>query len=127
MSKPFAFGSGIFGVDFFGSGSPAPGASVPYYGGQTLTPNPNVFAPAGYGGDRWGANGGGQDAIGGGATDQTGYVKPIAIVPSDCELVANYLPFNETPPQSVLGLMNDTLLSGQLPESALPSGGNSAG
>jgi hypothetical protein len=28
-------------------------------GGQTLTPNPNVNAPAGYGGDTWGANGGG--------------------------------------------------------------------
>jgi hypothetical protein len=27
--------------------------------GQNLTPNPNVNAPAGMGGDRWGANGGG--------------------------------------------------------------------
>jgi len=32
---------------------------TPVYGGQTLTPNPNVNAPAGNGGDRWGANGGG--------------------------------------------------------------------
>lgn len=28
-------------------------------GGQVLTPNPDVSAPAGVGGDRWGANGGG--------------------------------------------------------------------
>lgn len=28
-------------------------------GGQTLTPNPDVYAPAGMGGDLWGANGGG--------------------------------------------------------------------
>lgn len=26
--------------------------------GQLLTPNQNIFAPAGMGGDRWGANGG---------------------------------------------------------------------
>lgn len=32
---------------------------TPVYGGQTLTPNPNVLAPAGNGGDQWGANGGG--------------------------------------------------------------------
>src|ERR1700722_21030918 len=31
---------------------------TPVYGGQVLTPNPNVIAPAGVGGDRWGANGG---------------------------------------------------------------------
>lgn len=34
-------------------------------GGQNLTPYQNVFAPAGFGGDRWGANGGGQVAVGG--------------------------------------------------------------
>jgi hypothetical protein len=28
-------------------------------GGQKLTPYPNIFAPAGMGGDLWGANGGG--------------------------------------------------------------------
>lgn len=29
--------------------------------GQNLNANPNVFAPAGYGGDKWGANGGDQN------------------------------------------------------------------
>jgi hypothetical protein len=28
-------------------------------GGQTLSPNPDVYAPAGFGGSKWGANGGG--------------------------------------------------------------------
>jgi hypothetical protein len=32
-------------------------------GGQTLTPNPDVYAPAGMGGDVWGANGGGATPI----------------------------------------------------------------
>jgi hypothetical protein len=34
-------------------------------GGQNLTPYQNVYAPAGIGGDVWGANGGGQTAIAG--------------------------------------------------------------
>jgi hypothetical protein len=33
--------------------------------GVTLTPNRNVNAPAGVGGDRWGANGGGITPVGG--------------------------------------------------------------
>jgi len=55
-------------------------------GGQTLTPNQNVFALVQMGGDTWGANGGGAVAAGGGVTDQTGYVKPVVIQLSDCEL-----------------------------------------
>lgn len=34
-------------------------------GGQQLTPNKNVTAPAGVGGDLWGANGGGITPVGG--------------------------------------------------------------
>lgn len=60
--------------------------------GQTLTPNPNVFAPVQMGGDTWGANGGGAVAVGGGATDQTGYVKPIASTMADGESATNYMP-----------------------------------
>jgi hypothetical protein len=33
-------------------------------GGQTLTPNRNVSAPAGFGGDKWGAFGGGIAPVG---------------------------------------------------------------
>ena len=96
-------------------------------GGQVLTPNPNVFAHAGTGGDTWGANGGGQVAIGGGATDQTGYVKPVAITPSDCETATNYLPPSPVPLRSVLSAENNTALSGQTKDSALASGGSNAG
>jgi hypothetical protein len=92
--------------------------------GQILTPNPNVLAVAGMGGDVWGANGGGAVAIGGGATDQTGYVKPVAITPSDGETATTYLPGG---PRTVLGQENAALLSGQTPDSALASGGSNAG
>jgi|ERR1700731_3882603 len=98
--------------------------------GQTLTPNPNVLAVAGTGGDTWGANGGGAVAIGGGAVDQTGYVKPIAITPSDCETATNYIPVvvNRAPPaRSVLGQENIGALSGQTLDSALAAGGRNAG
>ena len=92
--------------------------------GQVLTPNLNVFAVAGNGGNVWGANGGGAVAVGGGATDQTGYVKPVAITASDGETATNYIPSTQRP---VLGQENSALLSGQVLDSALPSGGYNAG
>jgi hypothetical protein len=96
--------------------------------GQKLTPNPNVQATAGMGGDVWGANGGGAVPIGGGATDQTGYVKPIAITPSDAETATNYIPSTQRSViRSVLGQENAALLSGQTLDSALASGGSNAG
>lgn len=100
--------------------------------GQTLTPNPNIFAPAGMGGDVWGANGGDATPVGGGATDQTGYVKPIAITPSDCETATNYIPSAlpktaRTLVRTVLGQESNSLLSNQTKDSALASGGSNAG
>lgn len=96
--------------------------------GQKLTPNPNVFAPATMFGDKWGANGGGQVAVGGGATDQTGYVKPIAITPSDCETATNYLPFSpQAKTESVKSGQSNAALSGQTLDSALASGGSNIG
>lgn len=94
--------------------------------GQTLTPNPNVLAVAGTGGDVWGANGGDAVPIGGGATDQTGYVKPIAITPSDCETATNYMPSALTA-RTVIGQESNAALSGQTSDSALASGGGNAG
>lgn len=102
-------------------------------GGQVLTPNPNVTAVAGMGGDVWGANGGGAVPIGGGATDQTGYVKPIAITPSDGETATNYIPSalpaaaKGSPTRTVLGQESNTALSNQTLDSALASGGSNAG
>jgi hypothetical protein len=100
--------------------------------GQNLSANPNVFAPAGFGGDKWGANGGDQVAAGGEVTDQTGYVKPMAITPSSCEAATNYLePSPGTAlrpaPDSRLGRMNKGALPGQTADPLGPAVGNNAG
>lgn len=50
-------------------------------GGQNLTPNRNVSAPAGFGGDRWGANGGGITPMAGS--------KPVAATLADGETATN--------------------------------------
>lgn len=96
--------------------------------GQRLTANPNVFALVQMGGDTWGANGGGAVAVGGGATDQTGYVKPVAITPCDAETATNYIPSTlKALTRSVLGQENIGQLIGQTPDNALASGGSNAG
>jgi hypothetical protein len=99
--------------------------------GQNLSANPNVFAIAQMGGDIWGANGGGAVAVGGGATDQTGYLKPFVITPSSCESATNYLDpglstTNKPTPGSRLGRLNSDALSGQTND-PLSSVGNNAG
>jgi hypothetical protein len=96
--------------------------------GQKLTPNPNVFALVQMCGSTWGANGGGAVAVGGGATDQTGYVKPVAITPCDAETAANYIPSTQlSPVGTVLGQENNCALSGQTQDSTLSVGGSNAG
>ena len=100
--------------------------------GQNLSADPNVFAPATRYGDKWGANGGDQVAVGGGATDQTGYLKPVVITPSSCETATNYLdttlttanvPIHDTR----LGSLNKDTLLGQTPDPLGPVVGNNAG
>jgi hypothetical protein len=100
--------------------------------GQNLSPNPNVFAIMRMGGDTWGANGGGAVAVGGGATDQTGYLKPVVITPSSCETATNFLDSapvyttNRPAGDSRLGQQNKDALSGQT-QDPLSSVGNNAG
>jgi hypothetical protein len=100
--------------------------------GQNLSANPNVFAPAVMYGDKWGANGGDQVAIGGGATDQTGYLKPVAITPASCETATNFLDSapnsttNRPLADSRLGRLNKDALLGQTAD-PLSSVGNNAG
>lgn len=100
--------------------------------GQNLNYNPNVFAPAGVLGDKWGANGGDQVAAGGGATDQTGYLKPVAITPASAETATNFLdslPLATTNVPSAatrLGRLNSDALPGQTND-PLSSTGNNAG
>lgn len=96
--------------------------------GQNLNANPNVFAPAGLGGDRWGANGGDQIAVGGGATDQTGYVKPKAATLADTETATNYIEPSEIPyTGSLLSRESTCAVSAQTPDSSIAGGGTSAG
>jgi len=100
--------------------------------GQNLNPNPNVYAPAGIGGDVWGANGGGQIAIGGGATDQTGFVKPMVVTLGSTESATNYqdpgLSTANVPTQkSRLSNLNSDALSGQTQDPIGPVAGNNAG
>jgi len=93
-------------------------------GGQQLTPNRNVTARAGVGGDVWGANGGGITPIGGGVSGQTGYDKPVAVTAADGETATNYL---ATANSSVLGQENIGVLTGQTADSSLPAGNGNAG
>jgi hypothetical protein len=90
-----------------------------------------VYAPAGLFGDKWGANGGDQNAIGGGATDQTGYLKSVIVTPSSAETSTNYLRPGATTsvplPGSRLGLLNSDSLPGQTLDPLGPVVGNNAG
>jgi hypothetical protein len=123
-----------------GPGITTPVTTPSYFGsvrqqnpvGQNLSPNPNVYAPVyGYGGDKWGANGGDQNPIGGGATDQTGYLKPVAVTLGSAESATNYLDpglstTNVPTQKSRLSNLNSDALSGQT-QDPLSSTGNNAG
>lgn len=87
-------------------------------GGQKLTPNPNVNAPAGRGGDKWGANGGGIAPIGGS--------KPIAATLSDGETAQNYQP-PAAPPQALGQQISVAALNKQTTDSSVASGGSTQG
>jgi hypothetical protein len=93
-------------------------------GGQKLTPNRNVNAHAGVGGDVWGANGGGVTPVGGGVSGQTGYNKPVAITAADGETATNYIVTANSP---VLGQENIGALSGQTADSSLAAGSSNSG
>lgn len=96
-------------------------------GGQKLTPNPNVFAPVIQGGSIWGANGGGAVAIGGGAVDQTGFIKPVASTLTDGETAMNYIPSTlKTNIGSVIGQESVGSISAAARDT-LTSGGSNAG
>lgn len=93
-------------------------------GGQQLTPNRDVTAPAGFGGDLWGANGGG-------IVPST--TKSIKQTLSDGETAGNYeqspIPLTAlgAPTESVLSRASNARLSGQTLDSALAAGGSNQG
>jgi hypothetical protein len=86
-------------------------------GGQTLTPNSNVSAPAGIGGELWGRFGGGIAAI--------GTAKPVAATVSDGETAANYVV--DAVPNSVQGAEAVGALDKQTLDTALPVSGTNLG
>jgi hypothetical protein len=102
-------------------------------GGQKLTPNPNVSALAGNGGDIWGANGGSATPIGNGVTGVKGWDERIAATISDGQTAANLevqpIPVKAkgAPTQSVQSQTSNGSLSQQSFDDALPAGGSNAG
>lgn len=84
-------------------------------GGQTLTPNPNVTAPAGRGGDQWGANGGGITPYSG--SDN------IASTQSRGQTAKNY----QDPARSLGEQESNGSLSAQALDANIPSGGSNQG
>ncbi|MGH6878558.1 MAG: hypothetical protein ACREHV_14445 [Rhizomicrobium sp.] len=102
-------------------------------GGQKVTPDPNVFAPGGTRGFRWGANGGGQDPIGGGVTGDTGWDERVAPAQSRGQTVENYeqspIPVTVVgaPTQSVLTQQANAALTGTSFDDALAAGGSYQG
>ena len=107
--------------------------NIPTAGGQHLTPNPNVTAVAGMGGDKWGANGGDINPIGGGVTGVQGWDERIKVTQSDGQRTTTYevnpIPVNSVgaPTQSVLSQVSTGALSELSYDDALPGGGSHAG
>lgn len=101
--------------------------------GVILTPNPNVNAPAGVGGDLWGANGGGITPVGGGVAGQTGWDERVAPAQSNGQTAANYeqspIPIKAkgAPTQSVLTQQAAARILGTAKDSALLAGGSNQG
>jgi hypothetical protein len=93
-------------------------------GGQQLTVNPNVNAPAGVGGDQWGANGGGITPIGGGVAGQDGWSPPLKVTLSDAQRQASY---QDNEFNSVMQEASDTQITLQEPDGILPFGNSTSG
>lgn len=91
-------------------------------GGQKLKPNQNVNAPAGLGGDKWGANGGGITAIGNGVAGIQGWDAPVKATLSDSETADNF-----QAPAAVQALQGTGALKNSTFDDSLPSGGSNAG
>lgn len=102
-------------------------------GGQQLTPNPNVTAPAGQGGSLWGANGGGITPIGGGVTGTNGWDERVAPAQGRGQTAGNYeqgpIPITATgaPTQSVLTQQANTAIPGSSFDDVLAPGGSNQG
>lgn len=84
-------------------------------GGQALTPNLDINAPAGTQGDLWGKYGGGIVPVGN---------KPVAVTVSDGETAANYA---VTPAASVISQESTGALNKLTLDSSLPAGAGNFG
>src|ERR1700730_5187943 len=97
-------------------------------GGQILTPNKNLTAVAGRGGDKWGANGGDINPIGGGVSGQTGWNKPVGHTCANGETATNYLPdVSSIGLSSVLARESTGALDDHIADASIPAGGSNAG
>lgn len=102
-------------------------------GGQTLTPNPNVTAPAGRGGFLWGANGGGIVPIGGNVPGQTGWDERVAPAQGRGQTAGNYeqspipIAASGASTQSVMTKQSNATLAGSSFDDALAANGSNQG
>lgn len=102
-------------------------------GGQKLTPNPNVTATAGQGGNKWGANGGGIGPIGGGVAGQTGWDERVAPAQSRAQTAENYqlspIPVSNkgAPMLTALTQQGTAALAGTSVDGNLAAGGSNQG
>lgn len=100
-------------------------------GGNKLSPNRNVTAVAGNGGDKWGANGGGITPIGGGVAGQPGWDTPEANALTTGQTQTNYLTTGPatrgTPTRSILSDASRDALALGVADSSLTAGGSTAG
>jgi hypothetical protein len=88
----------------------------------------NIAAPtAGFGGDVWGAYGGGATPIGNGVTGVTGWDERVAATVSDGQTSANYEVKAPPPNQCVLSQESLGALPASAFDDALPSGGSNQG
>jgi hypothetical protein len=99
--------------------------------GTTVAPIDNTAAPvAGYGGDVWGAYGGGATPIGNGVTGTQGWDERVAATVPDGQTAANYQinPNARGAPQQPLQQQVSIGAESQLGfDDALPSGGSNQG
>jgi hypothetical protein len=125
---PVNFANGVTTTLTFPAAPPAvcQGQAGQASGGQTLTPNWNVNAPAGRGGDVWGAFGGGVTPING--------CPPVLALASRCQAPTNFeLTGTQTgrtinPNQRTIGgELSTGVLSTLTTDDALPEGGSNAG
>lgn len=95
-------------------------------GGQQLTPNRNQSAaPAGVGGDTWGAFGGGITPVGNGVTGPTGFDERVVVTAANGQTAENYIVDGNN--RALLGEQSIGAFGGTLADDSIASGAGNKG